>query len=122
MHRKDSSVLRPQSPGTPNALEGNAVKDTLNKPHRWVIVEERRWVRRPTLRNGGDSPHPLPGLHSRRSGWSDPDTVPSAAAGVALPVLGDRLLDEYLAFVAARCWPNTALAVAFDLRVFFRVV
>lgn len=52
----------------------------------------------------------------------DPDTVPSAAAGGAVPVLGDRLLDEYLAFVAARCRPNTALAVAFDLRVFFRVV
>jgi integrase/recombinase XerD len=36
--------------------------------------------------------------------------------------LGVPLLDEYLEFVAARCRPNTVLAVAFDLKVFFGVV
>ena len=32
------------------------------------------------------------------------------------------LLDEYLEFLAGRCRPNTALAVAYDLKVFFTVV
>jgi integrase/recombinase XerD len=32
------------------------------------------------------------------------------------------LLDVYLEFVAARCRPNTVLATAFDLKVFFAVV
>lgn len=36
--------------------------------------------------------------------------------------LGDELLDDYLAFVAARARPNTWLAVASDLKVFFRTV
>ena len=36
--------------------------------------------------------------------------------------LGHRLLDEYLAFVAARARTNTWLATAYDLRVFFSVV
>jgi integrase/recombinase XerD len=38
------------------------------------------------------------------------------------PRLGHRLLDDYLAMVAARCRPNTVLAAAFDLKVFFTVV
>jgi integrase/recombinase XerD len=41
------------------------------------------------------------------------------AAGVRL---GEPLLDAYLEFVAARCRPNTVLAAAFDLKVFFAVV
>ena len=36
--------------------------------------------------------------------------------------LGDPLVDEYLEFVAARCRPNTVLATAYDLKVFFEVV
>jgi integrase/recombinase XerD len=36
--------------------------------------------------------------------------------------LGVPLLDGYLEFVAARCRPNTVLATAFDLKVFFAVV
>src|ERR1700745_3443595 len=36
--------------------------------------------------------------------------------------LGHPLLDDYLAFVAARARTNTWLAVAFDLKVFFGVV
>ena len=32
------------------------------------------------------------------------------------------VLDAYLEFVAARCRPNTVLATAFDLKVFFAVV
>ena len=36
--------------------------------------------------------------------------------------LGVRLLDEYLEFLAGRRWPNTVLAVAYDLKVFFAVV
>jgi site-specific recombinase XerD len=36
--------------------------------------------------------------------------------------LGVPLLDEYLEFLAVRCRPNTVLAVAYDLKVFFTVV
>jgi integrase/recombinase XerD len=36
--------------------------------------------------------------------------------------LGDALLDDYLLFVSGRLRPNTVLAVAFDLKVFFTVV
>jgi site-specific recombinase XerD len=32
------------------------------------------------------------------------------------------LVDDYLEFLAGRCRPNTVLAAAYDLRVFFRVV
>jgi integrase/recombinase XerD len=44
------------------------------------------------------------------------------AAGRAVLRLGVPLLDEYLDFVAGRCRPNTVLATAFDLKVFFGVV
>src|SRR6202043_106483 len=44
------------------------------------------------------------------------------AAGDLVVRLGVRLLDEYLAFLAGRCRPNTVLAVAYDLKVFFTVV
>jgi len=36
--------------------------------------------------------------------------------------LGDPVVDDYLEFVAARCRPNTVLATAYDLKVFFSVV
>lgn len=36
--------------------------------------------------------------------------------------LGHPIVDEYIAFVAARARPNTWLATAFDLKVFFSVV
>ena len=36
--------------------------------------------------------------------------------------LGHPLLDDYLAFVAVRARPNTWLAVASDLKIFFGVV
>lgn len=36
--------------------------------------------------------------------------------------LGNPLLDDYLAFVAARARTNTWLAVASDLKIFFGVV
>jgi integrase/recombinase XerD len=36
--------------------------------------------------------------------------------------LGQPLLDDYLEFLSGRCRPNTVLAVAFDLKVFFTVV
>jgi len=36
--------------------------------------------------------------------------------------LGVSLLDDYLEFLAGRCRPNTVLAAAYDLRVFFTVV
>ena len=44
------------------------------------------------------------------------------AAGEWVVRLGIRLLDEYLEFLAGRCRPNTVLAVAYDLKVFFTVV
>ena len=44
------------------------------------------------------------------------------AGGGGPPVgLGVRLLHEYLVFLAGRCRPNTVLAVAYDLKVFFTV-
>jgi integrase/recombinase XerD len=46
----------------------------------------------------------------------------STAFGAPVVRLGVGLLDDYLEFVAARCRPNTVLAVAFDLKVFFTVV
>ena len=36
--------------------------------------------------------------------------------------LGHSLLDDYLEFVAARARPNTLLAAAYDLKVFFTEV
>ena len=39
-----------------------------------------------------------------------------------VPRLGHGLLDDYLEMVAARARPNTVLAAAFDLKVFFTVV
>jgi hypothetical protein len=43
-------------------------------------------------------------------------------AGELVVRLGVPLLDEYLKFLAGRCRPNTLLAVAYDLKVFFTVV
>ena len=42
--------------------------------------------------------------------------------GGGVPRLGHRLLDDFLDMVAARARPNTVLATAFDLKVFFSVV
>jgi integrase/recombinase XerD len=42
--------------------------------------------------------------------------------GGGVPRLGHRLLDDYLEMVAARARPNTVLAMAFDLKVFFTQV
>ena len=36
--------------------------------------------------------------------------------------LGEADVDRYLEFIAARARPNTLLAVAFDLKVFFTVI
>jgi integrase/recombinase XerD len=44
------------------------------------------------------------------------------ACGELLVHVGVPVLDEYLRFVAARARPNTVLATAYDLAVFFRVV
>jgi integrase/recombinase XerD len=44
------------------------------------------------------------------------------AAGDVVVRLGVGLLDDYLEFLAGRCRPNTVLAVAYDLKVFFIVV
>jgi integrase/recombinase XerD len=41
------------------------------------------------------------------------------AAGNVIARLGLLLADEYLEFLAGRCRPNTVLAVAYDLKVFF---
>ena len=42
--------------------------------------------------------------------------------GGGVPRLGHRLVDDYLQMVAARARPNTVLATAFDLKVFFTQV
>ena len=51
-----------------------------------------------------------------------PCLVGASQAGTGVPRLGHRLLDDYLDMVAARARPNTVLATAFDLKVFFTVV
>lgn len=40
----------------------------------------------------------------------------------AAPMIGEALLDEYLRFTAARLRPNSVVAQAFDLKIFFEVV
>jgi integrase/recombinase XerD len=45
-----------------------------------------------------------------------------AKGSSAAPRLGDRLVDAYLELVAARLRPNSTLAVAYDLKVFFTVI
>jgi hypothetical protein len=53
----------------------------------------------------------------------DPCLIRSTnACGELLVRLGVPVLDDYLRFVAARARPNTVLATAYDLAVFFRVV
>jgi integrase/recombinase XerD len=44
------------------------------------------------------------------------------AAGNVIARLGLPVLDVYLEFLAGRCRPNTVLAVAYDLKVFFTTV
>jgi hypothetical protein len=44
------------------------------------------------------------------------------AAGNVIGRLALPLADEYLEFLAGRCRPNTVLAVAYDLKVFFCAV
>ena len=46
----------------------------------------------------------------------------SGSDGEVRASLGDPLVDDYLRFVAARSRPNTVLATAYDLKVFFSVV
>jgi len=46
----------------------------------------------------------------------------TAEGGIPVITLGHPLLDDYLAFVAARARTNTWLAVASDLKIFFTVV
>jgi integrase/recombinase XerD len=53
----------------------------------------------------------------------DPCLIRSRGPSGELVVrLGMPLVDEYLEFLAGRCRPNTVLAAAYDLRVFFGVV
>ena len=47
--------------------------------------------------------------------------LPEIGSGAA-PLLGHSLVDAYLEVVAARLRPNSTLAVAYDLKVFFTVI
>lgn len=47
---------------------------------------------------------------------------PRAEGGGTVVSLGHPLLDDYLALVAARARPNTVLATAYDLKVFFSII
>jgi site-specific recombinase XerD len=54
---------------------------------------------------------------------SDPCLIRSPGpSGEPVVRLGSPLVDDYLEFLAGRCRPNTVLAAAYDLRVFFSVV
>lgn len=52
----------------------------------------------------------------------DPCLIDARLPADRLPELGHPLLDRYIGFVASRARPNTVLATASDLRVFFAVV
>ena len=53
----------------------------------------------------------------------DPGLIRSVdRSGQPVLRLGVPLLDAYLDFVAGRCRPNTVLATAYDLKIFFAVV
>src|SRR5207247_1151512 len=54
--------------------------------------------------------------------WSLCLTRSGVGAELRVITLGHPLLDDYLAFVGARARPNTWLATAYDLKVFFTVV
>jgi integrase/recombinase XerD len=54
--------------------------------------------------------------------WSLCLTRSGVGAELRAITLGRPLLDDYLAFVGARARPNTWLATAYDLKVFFTVV
>jgi hypothetical protein len=54
--------------------------------------------------------------------WSLCLTRSGVGAELRAVTLGQPLLDDYLAFVGARARPNTWLATAYDLKVFFTVV
>jgi integrase/recombinase XerD len=54
--------------------------------------------------------------------WSMCLTRSTAGTELRAITLGHSLLDDYLAFVGARARPNTWLAVAYDLKVFFTLV
>jgi integrase/recombinase XerD len=57
------------------------------------------------------------------SSWSGLRLVRSQdAAGVMVVRFGVALLDAYLEFLTVRSRPNTVVAVAYDLKVFFTVV
>ena len=51
-----------------------------------------------------------------------PCLVRASLDGGQVPRLGHPLVDDYLQFVGARARPNTVLATAFDLKVFFTVI
>lgn len=54
---------------------------------------------------------------------SDPCLIRSRGpSGEPVLRLGVPLVDEYLEFLEGRCRPNTVLAAAYDLKVFFTVV
>ena len=54
--------------------------------------------------------------------WNPCLVKASSPAGEVSVRVGHPLVDEYLEFLTARARPNTLLAVAFDLKVFFSVV
>ncbi len=55
--------------------------------------------------------------------WSDPCLIRSRGPSGELVVrLGVPLVDDYLEFLEGRCRPDTVLAAASDLRIFFGVV
>ncbi len=51
-----------------------------------------------------------------------PSLTPPAESYRLAPTLGHRLVDDYLESVHARLRPNSTLAVAYDLKVFFTVI
>ena len=65
-----------------------------------------------------------PVIHEERKAPRMPSIAPCLIhshdpSGGPVVRLGVSLLDDYLEFLSGRCRPNTVLAVAYDLKVFF---
>src|SRR3990170_2036712 len=66
---------------------------------------------------------PVDGAGGLEMSLSDPCLIRSRGpSGEPVVRLGIPLVDDYLEFLKGRCRPNTVLAAAYDLRVFFAVV
>jgi hypothetical protein len=106
----------------PTGTTANQVRRNINRRRRIRPISALRSGRVPPLRAGAEGfehPHcvvPVLGVAGLRERGFAP-----GCADVGRAARTFELIDEYLRFVAARSRPNTMLATAYDLKVFFSV-